>query len=114
MDLITYNGHAVLHAEIADRRQLLFVQTLPVWVAWIAEEKSFTFSAFSFSLEIRHIHVIAVIIAEHQRVVDNSSAVIRNDFLEMDSKTGDWISTVSQARCKLWTAIAVQIQRPAF
>lgn len=67
MDLITYNGHAILHAEIADRRQLLFRPDSSDRVVRIAEEKSFTF--FSFQLLLRnprHIHVIAVIIAEHR------------------------------------------------
>lgn len=49
MDLITYNGHAILHAEIADRRQLLFRPDSSDRVVRIAEEKSFTFSAFSLS-----------------------------------------------------------------
>ena len=80
MDLITYNGHAVLHAEIADLRQLLFRPDSSDRVVRIAEEKELHVFSFQLLLEIRHIHVIAVIIAEHQRAADNSSAVIRNDF----------------------------------
>ena len=80
MDLITYNGHAVLHAEIADRRQLLFRPDSSDRIVRIAEEKELYVFSFQLLLEIRHIHVIAVIIAEHQRAADNSSAVIRNDF----------------------------------
>ena len=80
MDLITYNGHVILHTEITDCGQLLFRPDSSDRVVRIAEEKELHVFSFQPLLEIRHIHVIAVIIAEHQRAADNSSAVIRNDF----------------------------------
>ena len=48
MDLITYNGHAVLHAEIADRRQLIFRPDSSDRIVRIAEEKELY--VFSFQL----------------------------------------------------------------
>ena len=80
VDLITYNRHAILYAEISDCGQLLLRPDSSDRVVRIAEEKELYAFGFQLLLEILHIHVIAVIIAEHQRAADNFSAVIRNDF----------------------------------
>ena len=50
----------------------------------VAEEEKLHVFGFQLLLKISHIHVIAVVVAEHQRAADDSSSVICNDL-------GKWI-----------------------
>ena len=84
MDLITHNGHAVLHAEITDCGQLLFRPDSSDRIVRIAEEKELYVFGFQLLLKVSHIHMVAVVVAQHQRTADHSSSIICDNL-------GKWI-----------------------